>query len=154
MQIRKYRPEDGAELASLFYATVHSVNKADYSPEQLEVWAPRNIEWQEWCRPFDNSFTLVAEQEGEILGFGNLLPGGMLDRLYVKAENQGKGVATALADGLEQEAKNQQQSQVTVDASITAKKFFLHRGYETLRKNTVIRQGVALINYRMVKLLQ
>ena len=32
--------EDASELALLFYETVRSVNRADYSEEQVEAWAP------------------------------------------------------------------------------------------------------------------
>ena len=36
MQIRPYRPSDCGAMAELFYDTVHSVNAADYSPQQLD----------------------------------------------------------------------------------------------------------------------
>ena len=37
MEIREYRPEDCSEMASLFYDTVHTVNAADYTKEQLDA---------------------------------------------------------------------------------------------------------------------
>lgn len=37
MTIRTYKPDDCQEMAELFYQTVHTVNAADYSPEQLDV---------------------------------------------------------------------------------------------------------------------
>ena len=39
MEIREYRPEDCAELTRLFYDTVHTVNRRDYAPAQLDAWA-------------------------------------------------------------------------------------------------------------------
>lgn len=43
---------------------------------------------------------------------------------------------------------------VTTHASITAKPFFLHRGYRVLRKQQVIRGEIAFTNYVMEKELQ
>ena len=37
MEIREYRPEDCREMAALFYDTVHEVNAADYTKEQLDA---------------------------------------------------------------------------------------------------------------------
>jgi len=39
----------------------------------------------------------------------------------------------------------------TTHASITAKLFFQHRGYHVVRKQEVIRHGVALTNFVMEK---
>ena len=39
----------------------------------------------------------------------------------------------------------------TTHASITARPFFLHRGYRVVKKQTVRRQGIPLTNYIMEK---
>ena len=36
-------------------------------------------------------------------------------------------------------------------ASVTAKTFFLRRGYQVIREQTVLRQGIPLLNYLMEK---
>ena len=36
-EIRSYDPADCCALARLFYDTVHTVNAADYTPEQLDA---------------------------------------------------------------------------------------------------------------------
>ena len=38
--VRDFRPEDSAELGRLFYDTIHQINPRDYSPAQIEAWAP------------------------------------------------------------------------------------------------------------------
>ena len=38
MQLREYQPSDCAQMAELFYQTVHSVNAKDYTKEQLDAW--------------------------------------------------------------------------------------------------------------------
>jgi putative acetyltransferase len=38
MKIRKYRSTDCAEIAELFYNTVHTINAKDYTSIQLDAW--------------------------------------------------------------------------------------------------------------------
>jgi len=62
MQIRPYRPSDCGAMAELFYDTVHSVNAADYSPQQLDAWASGQVDLEAWDRSFREHCTLVAEK--------------------------------------------------------------------------------------------
>ena len=41
MEIRKYQAEDLEEIVQLFYETIQTVNRKDYSQEQVEVWSNR-----------------------------------------------------------------------------------------------------------------
>ena len=52
IQIRGYRPEDVAEIAQLFYDTVHHVNAADYTPSQLRAWANGQVDLAAWDASF------------------------------------------------------------------------------------------------------
>ena len=149
MKLRIYRPGDLEEIYQLFYDTVHFVNRADYSPEQLDAWVPRQMDRSRWEQSLAEHETWVAWEEGRIVGFGDLAQNGYLDRLYVHKDYQRMGVGTAIADRLEQYAADCRIPVVTTDASITAKPFFEKRGYRTVREQTVIRCGQALKNYRM-----
>ena len=91
---------------------------------------------------------IVATENGEVVGFGDMDETGYLDRLYVHKDYQGQGVASAICDELERFAAGKT---ITTHASITAKPFFLHRGYRVVRKQEVIRRGVALTNLVMEK---
>ena len=90
---------------------------------------------------------LVALEDGAVIGFGDIDGSGYLDRLYVHRCHQGKGVATALCDRLEQVCAGV----ISTHASITAKPFFEKRGYRVIREQQVERQGVALTNFVMEK---
>lgn len=83
MQIRKYRPSDCRELAELFYDTVHTVNAGDYTKEQLDAWATGHVDLEAWDRSFREHHTLVALEDGAVIGFGDIDGSGYLDRLYV-----------------------------------------------------------------------
>ncbi len=43
LTLRKYKSEDCPILAQLFYDTVHTINAADYTEEQLNVWATGTV---------------------------------------------------------------------------------------------------------------
>ena len=147
MKLRRYESKDLPEIADLFRETILTVNCRDYSQEQVEVWAKR---WQNLLRRdewFLRLFTLVAEQDGKIIGYGNIDESGYLDHLYVHRNYQRQGVATALCEALEVHT----DCNVTVDASITAKPFFEQRGYKLLKENSVELGGIFLTNFTMVK---
>ena len=152
--LRPYRTEDCAALAALFYETVHAVNARDYTPQQLDAWATGEVDLDAWDRSFREHDTVIAEQNGSIVGFGDMDASGYLDRLYVGADFQGRGVATALCDRLEQAAREAGCERVCSDVSITARPFFESRGYRVLQRQEVERQGVILVNFKMEKSLR
>ena len=61
VNVRPYKPEDTATLARLFTETVHSVNAADYLPEQLAAWAPDPPDMEHWRRCLSERIGFVAE---------------------------------------------------------------------------------------------
>lgn len=150
IRIRKYEESDCEEIYNLFYDTVHTVNAADYSEEQLDVWAVKDADLTEWRKSFLIHQTFVAVSDGKIVGFGDIDNTGYFDRLYVHKDYQRIGIATALCNILE-DAVN--ATEIETHASITAKPFFLKRGYEVVRENRVNRKGIILTNYIMRKKL-
>lgn len=147
MFIREYQPSDCEELAALFYDTVHKINKKDYTQEQLDVWATGQVDLEKWNQSLQDHYSVVAVDSGIIVGFGDMDRTGYLDRLYVHADHQGKGIATAICDQLEKVITGS----VVTHASITARPFFEKRGYQVVRGQRVERQGIYLTNYVMRK---
>lgn len=147
MIIRKYRPGDCEALAELFYGTVHTVCRRDYTQEQVDAWATGEVDLAAWDASFSAHLTLIAEENGHILGFADMDQAGYLDRLYVHKDAQGRGIATALCDALEQAVGGG----FCTHASITARPFFEKRGYRVIRAQEVERRGVRLRNYVMEK---
>ncbi len=102
---------------------------------------------EKWNRSFQEHYTIVAVDHGKIVGLGDIDKAGYLNRLYVHADSLGQGIVTAVCDQLEQRV----QGDITVHASITAKPFFIKRGYLSIKEQQVERQGIYLTNYVMVK---
>ncbi|MGN1136480.1 MAG: GNAT family N-acetyltransferase [Oscillospiraceae bacterium] len=148
MTIREYEPSDCETLARLFYDTVHSVNIKDYTDEQVSAWATGEVDLTAWNNSFLEHFTVVAEDDGVIVGFGDIAENGYLDRLYVHKDCQHNGIGTAICDKLE---KSVNSLEFTVHASITAKPFFESRGYTVVKEQQVVRMGVFLTNFYMKK---
>ncbi len=149
LSIRAYCPDDCEKLAELFYQTVHTVNARDYTKEQLDAWATGTVDLVQWNAFFLKHQTLVAVWEGRIVGFGDMDASGYLDRLYVHKDHQGKGVAAAICVRLKQETL---ADTIVSHVSITAKPFFVKRGYVVKQEQKFVRNGVSLTNYVMEKI--
>ena len=146
MLIREYISSDCERLAELFFQTIHTVNAKDYTQEQLNVWAIGNVDLSIWNNSFLEHYTLVALENNAIVGFGDIDNTGYLDRLFVHKDYQSQGIATALCDRLEAG-----YDRITTHASITAKQFFMNRGYRLIKEQQVVRNGISLANYVMEK---
>jgi putative acetyltransferase len=150
ISIRRLEPSDIPFLRTLFFETVHTVNAADYSPDQLDAWAPFGYDEDEWARSFVDKLCLVAEMDGDVVGFVDMDMGrGYLDRLYVSSAHQRMGIATMLMRRLLESCRTRGVVDLTVDASITARPFFERFGFSVERAQSIERNGVELTNYRM-----
>ena len=147
MELRAYQSSDCGEMAALFYETVHTINAADYTTEQLRAWATGEVDLAAWDRSFQEHDTVVAVEDGIIVGFGDMDASGYLDRLYVHRAYQGQGIASAICDRLE----GRIPGKIVTHASLTARPFFEKRGYRVVREQQVERRGVKLTNFVMEK---
>lgn len=153
--VAPFSSEDAREASLLFRATVHTVNTRDYTPEQVNAWAPHDDEF------LDIMTEKLASQRGArvrecgiLIGFGTLDEHCDIDMLYVHKDRQGQGIARRILAELEAIAAASKQACIRADVSLTARPFFECMGYEVVRKQTVIRRGVELTNYHMKKLLR
>jgi putative acetyltransferase len=154
MEIRKFHVSDISQIVTLFYETVHTVNKKDYTKEQLDAWASKDDEelrLESWKESMSNNITYVALIDGRVVGFSDMTERGHLDRLFVHKDFQGQGIASALVNVLESEARRLGLTELDTDASITAKSFFEHHGFQFVQLQEVERKGIKLINFKMIK---
>lgn len=148
MLLRDYEPSDCEALAALFYDTVHTVNAADYSQEQVDAWASGKVNLEAWNQSFLEHLTIVAVEGDRLVGFGDMDESGYLDRIYVHKDEQKRGIGTAICDRLEAMSL---ADQFYTHASITARPFFEKRGYRVVREQVVERDGVTMTNFVMTK---
>lgn len=144
--MREYREEDQAEILSLFYETVHTVNAKDYKEKQLDAWAPQDNDYEHLNAALRNNLTLLAIEDGKITGFADIDENGYLDHLFVHKDYQRRGIASALCSRIEEGFKR-----IETHASITARPFFEKRGYVVVKAQDVEIRGEVLRNYVMEK---
>ncbi len=148
LKIRQYDDADLSEIWQLFYNTVHVVNKTHYTEEQLNVWAPENIEITEWAEKVINKNTVVATFQDKIVGFCDINEHGYINMFYVRKDYIGYGIGKKMFSEL---LSRTNSKSISVYASVTSKPFFEKLGFIADRENTVERNGVTLTNYFMTK---
>jgi len=152
MHLRPATPADAGQIAAIYYHTIHTVNAADYTPAQRAAWAPEaTLDPAGWQRKQQDRWTLVAEEEGQVLGFGELLERGQIDCFYVHHLHQRRGIGRRLLTELEAEAARRGLTRLDLESSITAKPFFTACGWRVVAEQQVERRGEWLTNYRMEK---
>jgi putative acetyltransferase len=140
-------------LAELFCETVRAIGVAQYSPAQVEAWAPVPIDYERWQERLDGTPPFVAEVDGAIAGFLALTVQGHIEWAYTHKDQQRRGVASALYAHAEQIARDRGLTRLSVDASRIARAFFEKQGFEMIRRQEVIRGGETIENFAMEKAL-
>jgi putative acetyltransferase len=153
MIIREYKLSDTKAIMNLFYNTIHEINIGDYTQEQVDAWAPKNMDYEVWHKRLQDKLPYIAENDGEIVGFGELESDGHIDCFYCHSKYQRKGIGSKLLNYIENTAKLQGIKRLYTEASITAKPFFENKGFSLVREQQVERRGVWLKNYVMEKYL-
>ena len=153
LTIRAFQPGDALEIMRLFRDTVHNINSRDYTPEQIEAWAPALMDEPRWHERLRANFTYVAEAAGQIVGFSELERSGRIATLYVHHRYQTQGIASRLLSDMETRARALGARRLTAEASLTAYGFFQRRGFKLVRAQDVMLNGVGLRNFIMERVL-
>ena len=151
IRVRDFHPNEADVLLGIFRSAVRMVARRDYTQEQVIAWAPDHIDDGEWAARCAAKQTFVAEMDNLPVGFTDLEPDGHLDMMFVHAQYQGWGVASALLFHVESAARRLGLKQIFTEASITARPFFERRGFQLIAQQVVLIRGVEFINYRMSK---
>lgn len=151
--VRPYRAEDARALTDIFYDTIHHVGIEHYTRAQVNAWAPLPKEYQRWQQRLAQWPPMVAELDGQVVGFITLTPSGHIEWTYTHRNYQRQGIASRLYRHLEQQAHQLGLSRLTVDASRFARPFFETKGFVVIRENQTLRRGEKLQNWRMEKRL-
>lgn len=103
-------------------------------------------------RQLTEQFFIKATHNEKLVGFSSLATDGYLDFMFVHKDYQRQGIANNLLRKFENKAKEQGNSLIYSDVSITVRDFFEHNGYrvekQQLKKKSKEKE---LINFRMTK---
>ncbi|MER0440092.1 GNAT family N-acetyltransferase [Emticicia sp. W12TSBA100-4] len=146
MTIRKATVADNQAITQLFYETITSVNVRDYDAQQIVTWASSAENKGFWQEQIEKQYFIIAENDEYLLGFASLTVDGYLDFMYVHKNHQKQGIASALLGNILTEANRLNLTKIWTDASITARPFFLNKGFIIEKIYTKISKEVAFEN--------
>ena len=153
IKIRRYKENEITDLWNLYFNTIHNVNTVDYSKEQIDAWAPKDLDESIWQQKIISINPYVAIIESKIVGYGDVQNDGLIDHFFCHHKFQGKGVGSKLYSWLERIAIERNLSRVYSEVSKTARPFFLSKGFKVIEEQTLSLRGQNLINYKMSKRL-
>jgi putative acetyltransferase len=149
IELREFRPGDGPALRAVFESAIHGVAIRDYTPRQVDAWAPREHDAADWADHLQDLAPFVAERDGEIVGYADLQASGYIDHFFVSAAAGGQGVGGMLMRRLLTRADERGLAELTSNVSLTAQPFFAHFGFEIVEHRIVDMEGVELRNAAM-----
>jgi GNAT superfamily N-acetyltransferase len=153
MEIRRYKRGEERAVWSVYFAATRESIARDYHAELIDRWAPQDYDANEWVNRLAQKNPFVAAVDEKIVGMVEIEGDGFIDYFYVHPLYQGKGIGKALLATVESEAVKLGVSAIFADVSITAKGFFLSRGFSITEAKSNVILGHPAPNFRMQKKL-
>ena len=127
--VRRARVEDGDAIGRVHRSSIRELCGGHYAPEKIEVWArPRRPDHYE--RAIREKEFYVAEEAGELVGFGTLNPETReVEAVYVGPAATGRGVGMELLKTLERRACELGLKTLRLDSSLNAVGFYERAGF-------------------------
>ena len=147
------RPGEEPALWQLFYDTVHTVNLGDYTPAQVNAWAPHTPDmaiWNGWLNE-PGTQVFLATKGSVTVGYGTLRADGCIGHLFSHWSWQGRGVGRALLDHIHAQAQHGRFDCLFADVSVTARRFFQAAGFAVQARRLIQREDERLESYLMRK---
>ena len=148
-RIRPATHNDAAQIAELFRRAVLHIEASHYSDSEKAAWIQGADNAAFWQKRIGRGCIRLAAQNDRILGFIEYLPEqNHLDCLFTDPVHQQQGVASALLSAVLPQADADKMG--TADVSAAALPFFKKQGFILQHQNQIQRNGLVLINYRMI----
>lgn len=141
MEIRRFRNGDETALFRVFLSSVHNIASHYYSNEQIEAWAPPDMDSEQWASRMQALQPFVVEVDADIAGYADVQPNGYIDHFFVSATYSRKGVGTLLMKCIHEEARRLGMGELTANVSKAAEPFFLRHGFHVVARGFPVRRG-------------
>ena len=151
MLVRNFQIGDEAALHQVFISAIHGIAVKDYTLEQVEAWAPKNLDPVLWADRMRGIAPFVAELDGNIIAYADIQPNGYIDHCFVSAPFARQKVGSTLMRRIHEEATTKGIRKLTSDVSRTAQPFFRRWGFEVVEERQPVMRGVAIPNALMEK---
>lgn len=153
MEIRRFRIGDEAALFRVYFSAIHDVASRDYTPEQVEAWAPADLDADLWANRVRGIRPFIVEIGDEVVGYADVQEDGYIDHFFVSGAHPRQGIGARLMARIHEEARSLGLTALTSDVSKTAEPFFAHHGFQVVERRFPVRRGVTLQNALMRKVL-
>ena len=149
MHIREFQLGDEAGLYAVFLSAIHELASKDYTPEQIEAWAPASFDPEAWAKRMQGIRPFVVESHGRLVAYADVQPTGYIDHFFVSGPFARTGIGTMLMNRIHQTASAQGISVLTSDVSRTAQPFFAQFGFVVVDQRAPVLRGVTVPNALM-----
>jgi putative acetyltransferase len=149
LHIRRHQEGEESTLFEVYYSAVHLIASRDYTPAQIQAWAPRDLDPGLWERKIREIKPFVAELDGQIVGYADLQSSGYIDHFFVSGNHPRRGIGAMLIKRLINEATVLAMPEMTADVSRTAQPFFEKFGFEVVERRFPVVRGVEIPNALM-----
>lgn len=148
--IRKAVPSDRDAVWNLFFSSVLTLLGTHYEQEEVLSFA-NSVEPESFGASISTAFSLVAEDEGKVVAFGQFdAASSEVLSLYVAPEHAGRGTGTTLLRMFEEMAKEGGSGWIQASATLNAVGFFEKQGYKQARMEALhLPDGSTLPRIRM-----
>ena len=149
--VRRFVAGEESALFDIYFTAIHLVACHDYTPEQIQAWAPRDLDVDLWARRIREINPFVADLNGELVGYADVQSNGYIDHFFVSGKHPRRGIGSLLMKKILAEASSLGIPLLTSNVSRTAQPFFEKFGFVILEKRNPEVRGVVVPNAAMCR---
>ena len=131
IEIRRATAEDAAAVREIVLRALLEVNARDYPAsviDRLAATLPERI-----AATLGQAQAYVATDAGRVVGTARL-NGRTVTSVFVNPEDMGRGVGAKLLDAIESAARENSETNLELQSSVTAFEFYQKRGFAVVRE--------------------
>jgi putative acetyltransferase len=146
-----YVAGEESSLFDIYFTAIHLVASRDYTPEQVQAWAPGDLDVDLWKSKMREINPFVADLNGELVGYADVQSNGYIDYFFVSGKHPRRGIGSLLMGRILAEAASLSTPLLTSNVSRTAQPFFQTFGFVIAEQRYPEVRGVVVPNALMCR---
>ncbi len=146
VDIRRANAEDADAVREIVLRALREVNARDYPAsviDRLAATLPERI-----ATTLEQAQAYVATDAGRVVGTARLT-GRMVSAVFVNPKDMGRGVGAKLLDAVEKAARENSETTLELQSSVTACEFYKRRGFAVVREDLLGEERVFVMTKRL-----
>jgi putative acetyltransferase len=127
---------DADALGDVMFDSVRN-GESPYSEAQRSAWVPVRPAGEAWAGRLRGQDVILAEEDGEPVGFMTLGEGGYVDLAFIRPRARGSGLFRQLLSRLTERAVARGEPRLWTHASLMAEPAFAKLGFALVRRERV-----------------